>query len=225
MKIWYASGRQKDRSSQNLMIQAKFWADDAKHMDVVRWMYQQRFGNSMSVKGKSLEMLRGEEGQRMKDIYQKYADKYGIEWQGRRYDVKNFDSQDKIQKLITEGNQLLYNVCHAAILSLGFSPTLGFIHTGKMLSFVYDLADLYKTDIVIPTAFENCNICSNDDFSNFRKALRSRMLDNILLKQITKDLYDMFYLREKGSDKDDDLMIWDNTRNQKAGYNFSNMGR
>ena len=30
----------------------------------------------------------------------------------------------------------------------------GFIHVGKPLSFVYDIADLYKTEISIPIAFE-----------------------------------------------------------------------
>lgn len=39
---------------------------------------------------------------------------------------------------------MLYAVCQAAIVSLGYSPALGFVHTGKQLSFVYDIADLYK---------------------------------------------------------------------------------
>ena len=51
-------------------------------------------------------------------------------------------------------HNMLYGVCHAAIVSMGFSPGLGFIHTGKQLSFVYDLADLYKTETTIPAAFE-----------------------------------------------------------------------
>ena len=33
-------------------------------------------------------------------------------------------------------------------------PALGFIHTGKQLSFVYDIADLYKAEITIPLAFQ-----------------------------------------------------------------------
>ena len=31
------------------------------------------------------------------------------------------------------------------ILALGISPAIGFIHTGKMLSFVYDVADLLQS--------------------------------------------------------------------------------
>lgn len=46
------------------------------------------------------------------------------------------------------------DMCHAAIVSLGYSPGLGFIHTGKQLSFVYDVADLYKAETTIPVAFE-----------------------------------------------------------------------
>ena len=50
-------------------------------------------------------------------------------------------------------NSVLYGICQAAIVSLGFSPGLGFIHTGKMLSFVYDIADLYKLETSVPAAF------------------------------------------------------------------------
>ena len=49
---------------------------------------------------------------------------------------------------------MLYGLCHAAIVSLGYSAGLGFIHTGKQLSFVYDIADLYKVETTIPAAFE-----------------------------------------------------------------------
>ena len=44
-------------------------------------------------------------------------------------------------------------MCHAAIVAAGYSAGLGFIHTGKMLSFVYDVADLYKTETTVPLAF------------------------------------------------------------------------
>ena len=35
----------------------------------------------------------------------------------------------------------------------GYAPAIGFLHTGKPLSFVYDIADLWKLDTVVPEAF------------------------------------------------------------------------
>ncbi|WP_200919798.1 hypothetical protein [Duganella sp. Leaf126] len=39
------------------------------------------------------------------------------------------------------------------MLAAGYAPAIGFIHTGKALSFVYDIADIYKFDTVVPIAF------------------------------------------------------------------------
>ena len=41
----------------------------------------------------------------------------------------------------------------AAVLAAGYAPAIGFLHTGKPLSFVYDIADLWKLDTVVPEAF------------------------------------------------------------------------
>ena len=53
-------------------------------------------------------------------------------------------------------NALLNGLCHSAIVAGGYSPALGFIHTGKQMSFVYDIADLYKTEITIPASSGRC---------------------------------------------------------------------
>ena len=152
-----------------------------------------------------------------------YADKYNIPWNGRVYkSEKTWNEQDDIQKAITLGNQLLYNVCHCAVLMLGFSPTIGFIHTGTMRSFVYDLADLYKADIVIPTAFEIASSTSSELVeSKMRERCREKMEEYKLWKRIITDMKDMF-----GSAKEDKEMkteLWNGKEGTvKAGYNFSN---
>ena len=45
-------------------------------------------------------------------------------------------------------------LAHAVIFALGLSPGLGFIHVGHDCSFVYDIADLYKSEVVIPVALD-----------------------------------------------------------------------
>ena len=39
------------------------------------------------------------------------------------------------------------------MLAAGYAPAIGFLHSGKPLSFVYDIADLWKLDTVVPEAF------------------------------------------------------------------------
>jgi len=39
-------------------------------------------------------------------------------------------------------------------VGINYAPAIGFIHTGKPLSFVYDIADIIKFDTVVPKAFE-----------------------------------------------------------------------
>ena len=62
---------------------------------------------------------------------------------------------------------------------------MGFIHTGKQLSFVYDIADLYKVDITVPLAFQLVAESTVNLESRVRHACRDafhayKLLDNIL---------------------------------------------
>ena len=190
LRTFYATGFEKDRTSQNILRQVEYYSDKEKHLQVVRKMYGMRF-KDMKADGLTVEQMRGIEGLRMKEIYLKYATKNGVPWDGRKYNPGKFSEQSKVNQLLTVGNQLLYNICRAAIYTLGYSPTIGFIHTGHMDSFVYDLADLYKDDIVIPQAFELAaeNIV---DPKKMRIKCHERMKEKKLLKQINKDIQYLF---------------------------------
>jgi CRISPR/Cas system-associated endonuclease Cas1 len=39
------------------------------------------------------------------------------------------------------------------LLKDGYAPAIGFIHTGKPQSFVYDIVDIFKFESVVPVAF------------------------------------------------------------------------
>ena len=114
----------------------------------------------------------------------------GVPWHGRDYKTTSWDESDPINQALSVANVLLYSICHAAIVSLGYSPALGFIHTGKMLSFVYDIADLYKTEITIPAAFEAVknNINPFDLDLDVRVRCRQRLQSLQLMKRIPDDL-------------------------------------
>lgn len=160
MAIWcgeraarfYAAGMGETRSAKNLLHQAALCMDPQRHMDVVRRMYIRRF-SKIEYKDMTLQQLRGMEGIRMREAYRLASKTSGIPWKRRDYKQTDWDDADPINKALSMANAILYGLCQAAIVSLGYSPGLGFIHTGKMLSFVYDIADLYKAETTIPAAF------------------------------------------------------------------------
>ena len=149
---FYAIGMGETRSSRNLLAQARLWADPASRLAVVVRMYRMRFDEPVP-EDATLQELRGREGIRVRRSYASASQETGIAWEGRSYRSSNWRSADAVNRALSCANSCLYGLCHAAIVAAGFSPALGFIHTGKMLSFVYDIADLYKTEVSIPMAF------------------------------------------------------------------------
>jgi CRISPR-associated protein Cas1 len=149
---FYAQGLGETRSSQHLLRQAWLWADRERRLEVVFRMYRMRFPEPINPT-LSLQQLRGLEGVRVREAYARASREFGIPWHGRAFRRSDWRAADPVNRALSCANSCLYGVCHAAIVSAGYSPALGFIHTGKMLSFVYDIADLYKADLTIPVAF------------------------------------------------------------------------
>lgn len=120
--------------------------------EVVRKMYAMRFGEEPPAR-RSVEQLRGIEGARVREMYKRIGGKYGIEWKARNYDTADRDASDLPNRCLSAATACLYGVTEAAVLAAGYAPAVGFIHTGKPLSFVYDVADIYKFETVVPVAF------------------------------------------------------------------------
>lgn len=133
--------------------QAAAWADPNRRLDVARRMYAQRFGDSELTENVTLDQLRGMEGQRMKALYKILAQQHGIGRFRRNYHPDQWDTQDPVNLALSAANTCLYGIVHAALLALGLSPALGFVHTGTQHAFVYDVADLYKAETTLPLAF------------------------------------------------------------------------
>jgi len=148
----YAASTGGTYSARRLIRQAKLVSNERSRLEVAWRMYRFRFKEAVP-ETVSLESIRGMEGIRVRRTYAEAANMHGVEWKGRRYDQNDWSLGDPINRALSAANACLYGVCHAAILSAGYSPALGFIHTGKMLSFVYDIADLYKTELTIPVSF------------------------------------------------------------------------
>lgn len=149
----YSAGQPGGARSDRLLYQAKLALDDDLRLKVVRSMYKFRFQEEPPAR-RSVDQLRGIEGVRVRTMYKMLAQQHGIAWEKRSYDVNHFDEGDTVNKCLSTANHCLYALCEAAVLAAGYAPAIGFIHTGKPLSFVYDIADLFKFDTVVPIAFK-----------------------------------------------------------------------
>lgn len=187
----YAAGLGDTRSSANLLRQATAYSDPDLRMDVVRAMYEFRFHESVP-ESFSLRQIRGREGARVRDIYRSWAKSTGVEWSGRRYRADDWAFADPINRALSSATACLYGICHAAIVSTGFSPGIGFVHTGKSLSFVYDVADMYKMEVAVPAAFKAVKSGQVDVERVARKQLRDEFHNLGLLRTIVKDVTSLF---------------------------------
>lgn len=154
--------------------QVRTWADDDRRLAVATAMYEKRFGPGTVPTGTTLAQLRGMEGQRVRAHYQLLARQYKIGRFRRAYDPASWDTQDPVNLALSSANTCLYGIVHAAILALGCSPALGYVHNGNQQAFVYDIADLYKAELTIPLAF-SLHASANPEAEarrSFRDALR-----------------------------------------------------
>ncbi len=184
---FYAQGMGETRSAANLLFQARLWADPVQHLQVVRRLYEIRFEEGLPG-AFSLQQIRGREGLRVRRAYEDASRSTGVAWGGRSYTRGEWTKASPVNRALSAANSYLYGVCHAAIVSAGFSPALGFIHTGKMLSFVYDVADLYKTGITIPVAFKAASEGSLGLDRRVRSLCRDAFRDTRLLGRIIPDI-------------------------------------
>lgn len=184
----YAVGIGETRSATRLLRQARLASAPDTRMRVVRRMYTMRFAQAPD-ETLTLQQIRGMEGIRVRESYAKASRMFGVPWQGRNYDRRDWHNSDPANRALSAANSCLYGLCHAAIVSAGYAPALGFIHTGKMLSFVYDIADLYKTEIALPAAFAAAAQGGDDLERRTRLQCRDLFARQRLLECILPDIH------------------------------------
>lgn len=148
----YAAGQPGGARADRLLYQARLALDDDARLRVVRKMYALRFGEEPPAR-RSVDQLRGIEGARVREMYKALAARHGIAWRGRDYDPSDWGASDTVNRCLSAATASLYGITEAAVLAAGYAPAIGFLHTGKPQSFVYDIADLYKFETVVPVAF------------------------------------------------------------------------
>jgi CRISPR-associated protein Cas1 len=222
----YAAGLGETRTSCRLLHQAKMWADKSSRMLVVRNLYKMRFATPLDPH-LTLRQIRGMEGKRVRETYARMAEETGVVWRRRNYTSKEWNAADPINRALSSAHACLYGICHAAIVSAGYSPAIGFIHTGTMLAFVYDIADLYKTDTTIPTAFRVVSESPLDVERRVRIACRDIFHKQHLLAKIVNDIHTVLQLpneleSEENTASASKLTLWDPSEDElSAGKNYA----
>ena len=184
---FYAQGLGGARHSRNLLRQAALVSNELTRLQVVIRMYCMRFEDDID-DNITLQQLRGKEGVRVRQAYAEASQRYNVPWEGRSYARAAWNSANPVNRALSAANACLYGVVHAAILSAGYSPALGFVHCGKQLSFVYDVADLYKVVYTIPTAFAIAAENPSDLEHRVRLACRDRFRETRLMERVLPDI-------------------------------------
>jgi CRISPR-associated protein Cas1 len=142
----YAAGNPRS-SAEAIVRQALLHANPASRLSVARKVFRIMFGEDAPL-NRSVDQLRGLEGARVKKLYNQLADQYNVGWTGKVSDLSC-----PVNAALAGVNAALYGVTEAAILALGYSPAIGFVHAGDPRSFVFDVADTVKFQSVAPLAF------------------------------------------------------------------------
>lgn len=183
----YSSGQPGGARADRLLYQARLALDETLRLKVVRKMYALRFGEEPPAR-RSVDQLRGIEGVRVRKTYRLMAQKFGVEWSGRNYNPEAWDASDLPNRCLSSATAALYGVTEAAVLAAGYAPAVGFIHTGKPLSFVYDVADIYKFETVVPAAFKVAASNPPNAERAVRLACRDIFRETRLLERIIPDI-------------------------------------
>lgn len=179
----YATGQPGGARADRLLHQARLALDPKARLQVVRKMFEWRFGEAPPQR-RSIDQLRGLEGARVRSLYREMALERGVAWSGRRYDPANWYSADIPNRCLSAATACLYGITEAATLAAGYSPGIGFLHSGKPLSFVYDIADLFKFDTAVAAAFDVAALTPSNPEQEVRHRCRDLFRETRLLRRL-----------------------------------------
>ena len=175
-------------NTRNLQRQAWLSTDKDASLAVARAFFAKRFPDA-ELEGKTLQEMMGMEGLRVRNFYLEKAEQYKVGWKGRVFTPGKFELSDLTNQILTSTNAALYGVLCSCVHSLGYSPHLGFIHSGSPLPFVYDLADLYKGELCVDLAFSlTLSLAGRYNKYAVSEAFRKRVLEMKLLEKVAEDI-------------------------------------
>ena len=189
--LFYAVGQNPTADTRNMRTQMQAACDEKKAVVVARRMFARRFPTA-DLTGKSLKEMMGMEGYRVRDLYEEKAKQYKVGWKGRSFTPGKFEMGDLTNQILTSANAALYGILTSAIYAQGYSPHIGFIHSGSPLPFVYDMADLYKEHLSIDLAFSlTLEMAGRYNKHKVSSEFRNRVIEMDLLGKVGRDIQEM----------------------------------
>ena len=178
--------------------QVALWADAERRLDVARRMYAFRLGELVA--RDELDVLRGIEGTRMKEVYRRLAKQYGVEWRGRRYDRTRPETDDPINTAINHASTAINAAAMIAVAATATVPQLGFIHEASGRAFALDIGDMYRATLTLPVAFEAARTSQREGL-DIERLTRQMAGDRLRREKVIPDMIDTI---KKVLDVDDD---------------------
>jgi len=198
--LFYAVGQSPTADTRNLRKQMQLACDESKALAVARRLYARRFPKA-ELAGKNLKEMMGMEGYRVRELYEQKAQEYKVGWKGRAYVPGKFELGDLTNQILTSANAALYGIVSATVHSMGYSPHIGFIHSGSPLPFVYDLADLYKEKLCIDLAFAlTVDMAGRYNKHKVAEGFRKRVIETDLLATIGADIEEILEVKSASRD-------------------------
>jgi len=181
---------------------ARRWAEPMARLDTARRLYAWRFGRVLP--HRDIETLRGIEGARMKEAYKTVAQRFGIVWNGRRYDRDNPTAADEPNQAINHAATFVEAAADIAVAAVGALPPLGFVHEDSSNAFTLDVADLYRVDITLPLAFGAVKAVHERESDSLEREVRRRAAkvfrqEKVIPRMIGR-IKELFDVDDRGSD-------------------------
>lgn len=183
--------------------QADLWSCPDTRLVVARRMYGWRLREEVPVS--QIEVLRGIEGMRMKEVYKLQARKHGIDWKARRYDRANPESADLPNQAINHAATAVEAAAMIAVAATGTIPQLGFIHEDASIAFPLDISDLFRDDITIPGAFQAVQMFQREQKMTIERYTRKHIGRIMREKQVIPKMIDRIKELFDGDDSGGDV--------------------
>lgn len=187
---YYATGVNTNERCRTTVRHAELYADKESRLSVCRKMFKHRF-KDIKVEDHDVSSLMGIEGNRVRNLYKKISEQFNIEWVCRNTNGIMGIEVDELNQMLNIVNYNLYCICLSAITTMGYIPALGFIHTDGKIPFVYDIADLFKSDISIPVAFETYSVCKSKNNDMLMQKFTQKVSSYGLLQKLPKILHEI----------------------------------
>lgn len=169
--------------------QMRAWGDaEGSRITVARRMYAIRLGEVLP--HTDINTLRGMEGARMRRTYQNLAQRYGIEWRGRRYDRADPLAADIPNQAINHASVAVTSAAVIAVIATGAIPQLGFIHEHSGDAFALDIADLHRDSVLLPAAFKSAAAVMKNPSLNIERHTRQTTGETLRKERVIPKMID-----------------------------------